>query len=152
VTFKARKAEPGNTKLLLPTSDIVTGIYPGKVREPKTTTRDSHCSQQALSAERHGCTRGGGCRAQGRVAQANFKDPKWVDGVLLSIDRTQAARRLAELNLTRAQGAAGAKKRLPMELQLEAFASADLSFVWHLKGQRSMVLFSRQPTSPNAPQ
>jgi hypothetical protein len=55
VTFKARKAEPGSTKMVLPTSDIVTGCYPGK----------------------------------GRVAQEGFKQAKWVDGVLLSIDRAQ---------------------------------------------------------------
>lgn len=111
VTFKARKAEPGSTKMVLPTSDIVTGCYPGK----------------------------------GRVAQEGFKQAKWVDGVLLSIDRAQATRRLAEFKLMTDKP--DTDKRAAMELQLEAFASADLSFVWHLKGQRSMVLFSRQHTS-----
>jgi hypothetical protein len=72
-----------------------------------------------------------------------------VDGVLLTIDRKQAARRLAALNPT-PQGAGGANKWNSVEV-LEAFASADLSFVWHLKGQRSMVMFSRQPASPYAP-
>jgi hypothetical protein len=57
----------------------------------------------------------------------------------------QATRRLAEFKLMTDKP--DTDKRAAMELQLEAFASADLSFVWHLKGQRSMVLFSRQHTS-----
>jgi len=34
------------------------------------------------------------------------------------------------------------------EVQMaNAFASADLGFVWNLKGQRSLVLYSRQATT-----
>jgi hypothetical protein len=34
VTFIARKAQPGATKLTLPVTDLIKAAYPGKVRQP----------------------------------------------------------------------------------------------------------------------